>query len=104
MLPDSRDARIKMLEEALGWSSKLWPKANDEADRARKIFPTEKNHTTLALAEEAGEVVQAAMNYYHGTGTMEKLEKEIVQCVAMCIRLWEDGDVSIDLPPVEKRA
>jgi hypothetical protein len=71
-----------------------------EAARARGLWP-KTDHMTLALAEEAGEVVKAALDLRHGKGTQEDLRKEIVQCMAMCIRLAEEGDAALGIPAVQ---
>ena len=68
-----------------------------EVERARKKFP-DTNNVTLAMVEEAGEAVRAALNHYHGDGELEPIYKELIQTMAMCVRIWKDGDKSIDLP------
>ncbi len=70
-----------------------------ETARARTLFP-DPAHLLHALTEEHGEVVKAALNLYEGKGTYEELDKEIVQLIAMCIRLHEEGDPAINLDPV----
>ncbi len=74
--------------------------AKAEAVRAKELFP-ESEHLTLAHAEESGEVTKAALDYFYGKGDLHQLDKEIVQCMAMCIRLWSEGDPSINLPPCD---
>lgn len=73
--------------------------AKGEVARARALFPGAK-HILHALSEEYGEVVKAALEIYEGKGTYEKLDSEIVQLIAMCIRLHEEGDPMINLEPV----
>lgn len=76
----------------------LFRQALAEVERARELFPGSK-HLVLALAEESGEVVKAVLDNYHGKegAALEDIEKEIVQLVAMCVRLWEEGDPSLGL-------
>ena len=71
-----------------------------EAVRARTLYP-KTDHLALALAEEAGEVVKAALDLRQGKGTAEGLRKELVQCIAMCIRLAEEGDAALGIPAVQ---
>lgn len=80
-------------------TSDLMLAAEAEAERAKVLFP-DPNHLTLALAEEAGEVIKAVLNLHNGKGTVKDVDKEIVQCIAMCIRLWLEGDPSVNLKPV----
>lgn len=76
----------------------LFKQALAEVERARELFPGSK-HLVLALAEESGGVVKAAMDFCHGKegATAADIDKEIVQLVAMCVRLWEEGDSTLGL-------
>ncbi len=50
-------------------------------------FPRDVVHCSAILAEEAGEVVKASLDYYYGREKNdEKLIKEIAQTGAMAIR------------------
>ena len=69
-----------------------------ELERARSKFP-EPDLLVTAFAEEAGEVVKAALDHYAGKGELVEVKKEIIQCMAMCIRLLEEGDPIHKLPP-----
>lgn len=62
-----------------------------EVVRARYLHPG-NDHLTSSFAEEAGEVVKAVNNFREGKGPIQDVDKEIVHCMAMCIRLWEEGD------------
>lgn len=73
----------------------------DEVIRARVLFPDPK-HLLHALTEEHGEVVKAALDLYGGKGSYEELAKEIVQLMAMCLRLYIEGDPMINLNSVAK--
>lgn len=74
----------------------LLRRAKQEAIRARGLFP-KPDHLLHALTEEHGEVVKAALDIHGGKGNYVDLDKEIVQCMAMCIRLHEEGDPAINL-------
>ena len=94
----------------------LMMRALSEAVRARKLFPN-PDHLLLAFTEEAGEVVKAALDFRNhlanarasgspvnltrAAALHEEVGKEIVQACAMLIRLWDEGDPTIDLDPQE---
>lgn len=61
------------------------------ADKAMRNHP-QPNYVLLKVAEEAGEVVQAGVHYAEGRMTWQDLEGEIVQLLAMLIRLVSEGD------------
>ncbi|WP_237735402.1 hypothetical protein [Serratia fonticola] len=61
------------------------------ADKAMRKHP-QPNYVLLKVAEEAGEVVQAGVHYAEGRMTWQDLEGEIVQLLAMLIRLVSEGD------------
>lgn len=65
----------------------------NEVARARGLHP-KPDLLTLALAEEAGEVVQAVLNLREGKpgASREAIRKECIQTMAMCVRLMEEGD------------
>ena len=80
---------------------RIFEAAHAEVARARVLFPDPK-HLLHALTEEHGEVVKAALDLYSGKGTYEELDKEIIQLIAMCIRLHTEGDPAINLDPPMK--
>ena len=58
------------------------------------------NYVTLKIAEEAGEVVRAAVHYAEGRMEWSEVEGEIIQLLAMLIRLVTEGDqINGVLPP-----
>ncbi|BBV65677.1 hypothetical protein STW0522KLE44_20650 [Klebsiella sp. STW0522-44] len=65
--------------------------ARVSADKAMKKFP-QPNYVLLKVAEEAGEVVQAGVHYAEKRMEWEQVEGEIVQLLAMLIRLVTEGD------------
>lgn len=73
--------------------------AKAEVARARVLFP-KPDHLLHALSEEYGEVVKAALQICEGPGTYEQLDSEIIQLIAMCIRLHEEGDPVINVRSV----
>jgi hypothetical protein len=72
------------------------PLVQAELLRARAKFPGSE-HRTLALMEEAGEVVKAALDLHNRKpgATREALHAEIIQTMAMCVRLYEEGDPGV---------
>ncbi len=51
-------------------------------------WPVDPVHGTAILGEEAGEAVQAALDYYYGrVETLDALKKELAQTGAMAIRM-----------------
>lgn len=68
-----------------------------EVASARAKFPDPKLALT-ALVEEVGEAVKAALDHYHGKGSLDDIRKELVQVGAMVVRLLEEGDPSHNLP------
>lgn len=74
------------------------------ADKAMRKFP-QPNYVLLKVAEEAGEVVQAGVHYAENRMTWNEVEGEIVQLLAMLIRLVTEGDqINGVTPPQSARA
>ena len=69
----------------------LVAQARVSADKAMRKFP-QPNYVLLKVAEEAGEVVQAGVHYAEKRMEWEQVEGEIVQLLAMLIRLVTEGD------------
>ena len=86
----------KFLDDALRLIPAWVIPVQEELARARAKFPTAE-HRTLALAEEAGEVVKAVMDLANGKpgATRAALNAEIIQTMAMCVRLLEEGDPAV---------
>lgn len=70
-----------------------WIFARAEAARAKaeRKFP-QPNYVALKVAEEAGELVKAAVHYAEGRESWENVEAEAVQTIAMVVRLLVEGD------------
>ncbi|MGS3215616.1 hypothetical protein [Aeromonas caviae] len=71
--------------------SSLVAMARISADKAMRKFP-QPNYVLLKVAEEAGEVVQAGVHYAENRMKWAQVEGEIVQLLAMLIRLVTEGD------------
>ncbi|BBW85439.1 TPA: hypothetical protein ACWX8V_002437 [Klebsiella quasipneumoniae] len=100
-----QQARIDVLVEALekaqqrngeleaqnDYFASLVAMARVSADKAIRKFP-QPNYVLLKVAEEAGEVVQAGVHYAENRMEWGQVEGEIVQLLAMLIRLVTEGD------------
>lgn len=75
-------------------------KARTSANKAMLKFP-QPNYVLLKVAEEAGEVVQAGVHYAENRMTWQEVEGEIVQLLAMLIRLVTEGDQVNGITPPE---
>lgn len=63
-----------------------------ELNRARAKFPSGYN-LLAALFEEGGELSAALMQNL----SKQEIRKEAIQCMAMCVRIIEEGDRSIHI-------
>ena len=70
-----------------------------EANKAIQKYP-QPNYVISKFAEEAGEVVKAAIHCAEGRETKENLRDEMTQAIAMLYRLWVEGDQVHGLDPV----
>ena len=87
-LPPAPDAVARLVEAARA-----------EADKAMRKYP-QPNYVISKVAEEAGEVVKAAIHCAEGRETPEAVIGEIKQAMAMLIRLYIEGDQVHGLPPL----
>lgn len=98
------EATEKHIAEQSDYFSTLVALARTSADKAMRKFP-QPNYVLLKVAEEAGEVVQAGVHYAENRMTWDKVEGEIVQLLAMLIRLVTEGDqINGVTPPQVVRA
>ncbi|MFW4143912.1 ead/Ea22-like family protein [Klebsiella pneumoniae] len=79
------------LEVQNDYYASLVAMARVSADKAIRKFP-QPNYVLLKVAEEAGEVVQAGVHYAENRMEWGQVEGEIVQLLAMLIRLVTEGD------------
>ena len=79
--------------------ARLVEAARAEADKAMRKYP-QPNYVISKVAEEAGEVVKAAIHCAEGRETPEAVIGEIKQAMAMLIRLYIEGDQVHGLPPL----
>lgn len=69
----------------------LVARAKIAAVTAKQRFP-QPNYITLKIAEESGEVIRACVHYAEFRVKWTEVEDEIVQLLAMLIRLIQEGD------------
>lgn len=62
----------------------------DKAVQKHPFWPDDVIHAVAIMIGEAGEAMQAAINYRTCEGGMEDLILEIAQTGAMCVRLLEN--------------
>ena len=74
---EERAAAIEEIQEAL-----------DAAEKKFSRFPNDPVHAAAIMAEEAGETLQAALDYYYGrAGLQDRIAKEAAQAGAMALRI-----------------
>jgi hypothetical protein len=78
----------------------LVSKARVAADKAITKFP-QPNYVLNKVSEEHGEVIKAVVHYMEGRETWENVEGELVDNLAMLIRLVVEGDQVIGFTPPE---
>ena len=76
--------------------------AQQAADSAKGKFP-QPNYVALKVAEEAGEVVRAAVHYAEGRLGWDDVEAESIQAIAMILRLLDEGDQVNGIIPPHRR-
>lgn len=93
------DLELMKITASHDYFDQLVIKAKEAAAKAMVKFP-QPNYTLLKIAEEAGEVVRGGVHYAEGRMPWEEVEGEIVQLMAMLIRLVNEGDqINGVIPP-----
>lgn len=70
-----------------------------EAQKAMRKFP-QPNYVISKFAEEAGEVVKAAIHHAENRETRDAVVGEMRQALAMMLRLWIEGDQVHGMKPL----
>lgn len=76
----------------------LVKKARLAADKAMRKFP-QPNYVLNKVAEESGEVIKAVIHYTEGREEWANVEGELIDNLAMLIRLVVEGDQVIGFTP-----
>lgn len=79
----------------------IFKDAIEEAKRAMVKYP-QPNYVLCKVAEESGEVVQAAVHCVERRAEYSKLRSEIVQNIAMLVRLVVEGDQVVGVKPLSE--
>lgn len=72
--------------------------ARIRADKAMSKFP-QPNYVLNKVAEESGEVIKAVIHYTEGREVWANVEYEIIDNLAMLLRLVKEGDQVIGFTP-----
>ncbi|MGX9249676.1 hypothetical protein ACWXWI_01930 [Pantoea ananatis] len=87
--------------QALDYFGSLVNQARARAEKAMTKFP-QPNYVLNKVAEESGEVIKAVIHYTEGRETWVNVEAELIDNLAMLIRLVKEGDQVIGFtPPIE---
>ncbi|ENY6067671.1 TPA: hypothetical protein NIK08_000701 [Klebsiella variicola subsp. variicola] len=78
--------------------SSLVSAARFRADKAMRRFP-QPNYVLNKVAEESGEVIKAVIHYTEGREQWSNVESEIIDNLAMLLRLVTEGDQVIGFTP-----
>ncbi|HGL6688681.1 TPA: hypothetical protein ACKF4R_004323 [Citrobacter amalonaticus] len=78
--------------------SSLVSAARLRAGKAMRKFP-QPNYVLNKVAEESGEVIKEVIHYTEGRGDWNKVEYELIDNLAMLIRLVTEGDQVIGFTP-----
>lgn len=78
--------------------SSLVAAARVRADKAMRKFP-QPNYVLNKVAEESGEVIKAVIHFTEGREEWQNVEGEIIDNLAMLIRLVMEGDQVIGFTP-----
>jgi hypothetical protein len=93
LMEAEREALLALGEEpvTMDYFDELVARAKVSAEKAQRKFP-QPNYVALKIAEEAGEVVRGCVHFAEARMPWEEVEGEIVQLLAMLIRLVSEGD------------
>lgn len=78
--------------------AKLVSEARQRAAKAMIKFP-QPNYVLNKVAEEHGEVIKGVIHYLEGRETWQNVENELIDNLAMLIRLVTEGDQVIGFTP-----
>lgn len=102
-LSSKTELLMKIAEAALkarpdDYFAKLVQEARRRADKAMRKFP-QPNYVLNKVAEESGEVIKAVIHYTEGREDWLSVEGELIDNLAMLIRLVKEGDQVIGFTP-----
>ena len=91
-------AAISSQPEQDDYFASLIAAARIRADKAICMFP-QPNYVLNKVAEESGEVIKAVIHYTEGREEWSNVESEIIDNLAMLLRLVKEGDQVIGFTP-----
>ena len=68
----------------------IFSDVNKEIERARSLYPSNEL-LSLAVTEEVGETIQAAIDHHFGKDTVNHIYEEAVQAITVLVRFIEEG-------------
>jgi NTP pyrophosphatase (non-canonical NTP hydrolase) len=90
---------LKLADE--DYFSRLVAAARERAEKAMRKFP-QPNYVLNKVAEESGEVIKAVIHYTEGREDWLSVEGELIDNLAMLIRLVKEGDQVIGFNPPDE--
>lgn len=103
-MPRAALKSLLQAQPAPDYFASLVAAARVRADKAISKFP-QPNYVLNKVAEESGEVIKAVIHYTEGREEWSNVEAEIIDNLAMLLRLVKEGDQVIGFtPPVSCRA
>lgn len=103
-MPRTALKSLLQAQPAPDYFASLVAAARVRADKAIRKFP-QPNYVLNKVAEESGEVIKAVIHYTEGREEWSNVEAEIIDNLAMLLRLVKEGDQVIGFtPPVSCRA
>ena len=103
-MPRAALKSLLQAQPAPDYFASLVAAARVRADKAIRKFP-QPNYVLNKVAEESGEVIKAVIHYTEGREEWSNVEAEIIDNLAMLLRLVKEGDQVIGFtPPVSCRA
>lgn len=101
-LESERDTLRVLAGPDKDYFASLVTKGRNRAAIASAKFP-QPNYVLAKLAEEHGEVVKEVVHFAEGRGDWAKVENELIDNLAMLIRLVTEGDETINFyPPCQR--
>lgn len=95
----SASPALKLPDE--DYFSRLVAAARERAEKAMRKFP-QPNYVLNKVAEESGEVIKAVIHYTEGREDWLSVEGELIDNLAMLIRLVKEGDQVIGFNPPDE--
>ena len=73
-----------------------------KAEAKHPNYPEDMFRQLAIMNEEAGEATKAVLHYYYENGSLEDVKAELVQTAAMCMRMIESIDSTVEFNKMNK--